>query len=562
MKLFNRIFTPTVLAWLFPLLLAIPNIALAFTERDPLLSKCTDIILPLGVYYLLMGISVSVGRTVLFCLPLMVFAAFQIVLLHLYGESIIAIDMFLNIATTNTKEVSELLSNLIIAIITVIIIYLPPIVWAIISLIRHKFYPSAMLRPLRLTGSALTLLGLILLAICYITLSSFSITRDIFPVNVISNMTEAVNRTIRTADYHYTSSSYTFSPRLSHDRDISELYVLVVGETSRADNWQLYGYDRPTNPRLSKRDGLSIFAKTLSESNTTHKSVPMMLSPLTSDNFGDSIYFTKGICAAFNEAGFNTAFFSNQQRNHSFIDFFANQAQTTEFIRDNNPGALDDRLVVRLKEFVDKSPADKLFVVLHCYGSHFNYRERYNDSNRKFTPDDASEASSMNRVELINAYDNSILFTDAVIDDLIAYIDSLDIPAAVIYTSDHGEDIFDDSRDRFLHASPTPTFSQIHVPLLVWTSHPYRSQFPEAVSILDNHTDQNVSSSASVFPTMLSLAGIISPKVDPGADLSSPYYTEPSRRYLNDYNEGVDLQEAGLRDFDFKKAKENNISTL
>lgn len=562
MKHFNRIFTPAALAWIFPLLLIIPNIVLAFTERDPLLSKVTDVILPLGVYYILMSITVVVGRAVLFCLPLMVLACFQIVLLYLYGESIIAIDMFLNIATTNTKEVSELLSNLIVAIITVLIIYLPPIIWAIMTLIRHSQCSTLALRRLRFTGFTLSSVGLILLLSCYIAIPSFSICRTIFPVNVISNMVEAVNRTIRTADYHYTSSSYTFSPRLTHQREMPELYVLVVGETSRADNWQLYGYDRPTNPRLSMRDGLNVFKKTLSESNTTHKSVPMMLSPLTSSNFGDSIYFTKGICDAFNEAGFNTAFFSNQQRNHSFIDFFAYQAQTTEFIRDEHPGSLDDELVAHLREFVGRSPADKLFVVLHSYGSHFNYRERYDDNSRKFLPDNASEASKQNRAELINAYDNTVVFTDAMLDNLISYVDSLAIPAAVVYTSDHGEDIFDDARGRFLHASPTPTFTQLHVPFVIWTSDAYRKSFPDIDSQLSRHSSDNVSSSASVFPTVLSLAGIVSPKVNPALDLTSPYYSEPSRHYLNDYNEAVGLEKAGFRNFDCDRAKENNISTL
>ena len=508
MKLFKRIFTPAVLAWIFPLLLIIPNIVLAFTERDPLLSKFTDVILPLGVYYLFMSITLSVGRAVLFCLPLMVFAAFQIVLLYLYGESIIAIDMFLNIATTNTKEVSELLSNLIVAIITVVIIYLPPIIWAIVCLIKHRICSRSVLRNLRATGFLMGSVGVMLVIICYIALPSFSVCRSIFPVNVISNMIEAVNRTIRTSDYHYTSSSYTVAPELTHNRKSPELYVLVVGETSRADNWQLYGYDRPTNPRLSRRDGLTVFEKTLSESNTTHKSVPMLLSPLNAENYGDSIYNVKGICDAFNEAGFNTAFFSNQQRNHSFIDFFAYQAQTTEFIRDEHPGSHDDELVAHLREFVDRSPADKIFVVLHCYGSHFNYHERYDSKCSHFTPDNASEASSQNRSELINAYDNSIVATDAMLDDLISYVDSLGLTSAVIYTSDHGEDIFDDERGRFLHASPTTTFSQIHVPLLIWTSDAYRDEYPEVIANLEAHSGDNVSSSASVFPTALSIAGI------------------------------------------------------
>ena len=565
MKLFNyditSPFTLRTPAWLFPLLLIIPNVLLAFTEPEPALSKLTDIVLPLGVYYLLMSLTTNVGRTVICSLPLMILAAFQIVLLYLYGESIIAIDMFLNVATTNVKEVSELLGNLIIAIITVIFIYLPPIIWAIILLVRKFRCARKDLRALRYTGGVLCTAGLILLMLSYILLPCYSVRRAVFPVNVTANMIEAIDRTIHTGRYHSLSASYSYDPVMTHSRDMREIYVVVVGETSRADNWQLYGYDRATNPRLSEREDLIVFRRPLSESNTTHKSVPMLLSPLNAKTFGDSIYFTKGICSAFNEAGFNTAFFSNQRRNHSFIDFYAYQAQTTDFIRDKRPDALDLDLAADLQEFISRSPSDKLFIVLHCYGSHFNYRERYDSSARMFTPDKASEASVENRSELVNAYDNTIIATDALIDNVISYLAGLDIPSALFYTSDHGEDIFDDERGRFLHASPTTTFTQLHVPFVVWISESYRLAFPEIVNNIEANSDLNISTSRSLFPTVMSVAGLGSPIVDASDDLSSAHYSEKPRLYLNDYNEAVPLATAGLRKYDFENAKKWNIST-
>lgn len=544
-----------------PFLLIIPNIALAFTEMDPVLSKMTDILLPLGVYMLLASVTTSVGITMLFATPLIFYSGFQIVLLYLYGESIMSVDMFLNIATTNSKEASELLSNLLVALLAVFIIYFPALIFGIICLIRQQHCSKRIIHRVRRYGLIVFSLGALLLIACYIILPRFSVRRNIFPVNVIANMIEAVNRTIDTTHYPSTSAPCSFSPTLTHDRDLREIYVLIIGETSRADNWQLYGYERPTNPRLSERDGLIVFGKSLSESNTTYKSVPMLLSPLTAETFGYSIYYTKGICSAFNEAGFNTAFISNQQRNHSFIDFFANQAQTTEFIKDNEPGSLDDHLVEHLTTFIERSPAEKIFVILHCYGSHFNYHERYSPAYRIYTPDGASEASIENRQELINAYDNSIIFTDYVIDQVISAVDSLDIPAAVMYTSDHGEDIFDDDRERFLHSSPTTTFTQLHVPFLVWFSDSYRAAFPGAYYYTASNSSANVSTTRSVFPTMLTIAGIASPYVKSSDDLTSTQYREPPRFYLNDYNEAVNLKQAGFKQNDFEKAQKYHIST-
>lgn len=468
--------------------------------------------------------------------------------------------MFLNVATTNFKEVSELLSSLIEAIITVIAIYLPPIIWAIILIVRKYTCSDRCRQIIGKIGIAVSATGLVMLIVCLVSVPGFKITRNIFPVNVISNMIEAVNRSVKTTQYLSTSKNYRYDATSIHDKNMPELYILVIGETSRADNWQLYGYERPTNPRLSERNDIVVFSKTLSESNTTHKSVPMLLSPLTSDNFGDSIYYTKGICEAFNEAGYNTAFFSNQQRNHSFIDFFANQAKTTEYIKDEDPDARDSKLVEKMVEYIKNNNGQKTFIVLHCYGSHFDYQERYGEEFKLFTPDYTVDASSKNRQELVNAYDNTILFTDAVLDSIISYVEALGIPAVVAYTSDHGEDIYDDDRGRFLHASPTTTFTQIHVPMIFWASQAYYTNFTDQINTLSDNSGIDVSSSSSLFPTMLSLAGINSHHVNYTLDLSSKKFKTAKRKYLNDYNETVSLSQAGFKSEDKNNAKQNNIS--
>ena len=86
----------------------------------------------------------------------------------------------------------------------------------------------------------------------------------------------------------------------------------MIGEASRAANWELYGYDRPTNPRLKALgDEIVVFRNMLTQSNTTHKSVPMILSSVRT-NEHDELFRRKGLPALFNEAGFRTWFLSNQ----------------------------------------------------------------------------------------------------------------------------------------------------------------------------------------------------------------------------------------------------------
>lgn len=560
-NILSKIFSANSLVWIFPFLLIVPNIILDITEYSSPLVKITNILLPLGVYLTLMSMSRNSGRTSLFLFPVLFYAAFQIVLIYLYGESIISVDMFINMATTNVSEATELLGNLAIAIITVVFLYIPPIVWAIILISKHRKATTANLRQARIYGGVILTTGVIMLILCYCLVKTFNISRDIFPVNVINNTITAVKRTAATEKYYSTSSNFTYKATSGRDASEKEIYVLVIGETSRADNWQLFGYNRPTTPRLAQRlDNMVIFPKTLSESNTTHKSVPLLLSWCTAENFGDSIFTSKSLVSAFNEAGYHTAFLSNQGRNHSFIDFFAREAQTTEFLHDDSKHHFDSELIAPMKKFIANSPSDKILVVLHTYGSHFNYKDRYPENYAYFTPDDNSEATASNRPELMNAYDNTIRYTDAVLDSVISVVEEQDCAAAVMYLSDHGEDIFDDPRGRFLHASPVPTFEQLHVPMFVWTSTAFSETHPDLVEAMKQHSGKNVTSSRVVFDTMLALAGINTPYADAAKALCSPLYHRGKRTYLNDYNEGVDLHHSGFRSYDFDELKKHSIS--
>ncbi|MDE6453160.1 MAG: lipid A phosphoethanolamine transferase [Muribaculaceae bacterium] len=552
-----------LLMWLFPFLLIVPNVALCFTEHYSAAACAAGVTLPLGVYLLLCALSKNIGRSVLLLTPISIYAAFQIVLLFLYGGSIIAIDMFLNVVTTNVGEATELLANLGTAITVVVALYLPPIVLAIISCCRHLHTADAARSRALAAGLSLAAAGIASLAAAYVGTPGYSATRQLFPVNVAHNTVSAIARFHATRAYPSTSASFSYDAHSERPDTLREVYVLVIGETCRADNWQLLGYDRPTNPRLSKREGLVAFGRALSESNTTHKSVPLMLSPLTAETFGDSIYTVRSIFEAFREAGFATAFFSNQQRNRSFIDFFGEQADTCVFIADNPAAERSDSLLVpMLERFLRQSPARKKFVVLHTYGSHFNYADRYPASCRHFTPDNNAEASAANRSVLINAYDNTIVAADAMLDNTILALSKLPdtTAAAMLFVPDHGEDIFDDYRGRFLHASPTPTYWQIHVPMLMWTSPAHRSMYPAHTAAAIANSGKDVASSRAVFDTMLSLAGIVCNHSRPRRALTSPYYRTEPRMYLNDYNEGVALESAGMRQPDFEMLKAKGIS--
>ena len=551
--------------WVFPLLLIVPNAVLSITESMPWSAAIANVALPLGIYYLLMAWTRKAGRSILLFFPIIFFAAFQIVLLWLYGRSIIGVDMLLNVVTTNSGEVAELLDNLIAPLLIITILYVLPIVWAIVAMIKKKRIPEQSLRHGRIAGGALTVAGAVMVGVSYASVPNYDMDNDLFPVNVVYNVETAVRRTIRTNNYAFTSGIFRYDAESIHDPEQKEVYVMVIGETGRAQNWQLLGYNRETTPRLCATDSLIGFSRALTESNTTHKSVPMLMSTLSAQTF-DSIYGRKCVISAFKEAGFKTAFLSMQRYNHSFIDFFGMEADTTDFIRERSADdaiLYDADLFDATRQFVESADAEKLLVVLHTYGSHFNYRERYPQKFAHFQPDDAPEASPRYRDRLVNAYDNSIRYTDHLLGSLICYLDSLpETDCAMIYASDHGEDIFDYGSGRFLHASPVPSFHQLHVPMILWMSGNYRAHHPEKWIAAHAHRDMNVSTSESMANTLLDVAGVATPYCDHAKSLASASYTEPERVYLNDRNESIPLQNAGLNKIDSELLEVNGLYNI
>ena len=539
----------------------IPCILLVFTEPYSFMGKVILVTFPLGMYLFVFSWLKNIGLMQLILIPQLIFNAFQIVLFYLFGESVIAVDMFLNLVTTNSSEALELLDNLTPAIIAVIILYVPALILGTISIVRKRKLTAEFIRRERKRASIVFGISLLSLAGAYMQDPGYELKSDLYPLNVCYNVGLAFQRTALTQNYHRTSKDFTFHALPTHPKEKREVYVMVVGETSRALNWQLYGYERETNPLLSRQPGLIAFPKVLTESNTTHKSVPMLMSDATACNY-DSIYHQKGIITAFKEAGFRTAFFSNQRYNHSFIDFFGMEADTYDFIKEDsvsssyNPS--DDELLKLVEQELAKG-ATKQFIVLHTYGSHFNYRERYPSESAFFTPDYPMEAERKYRDNLVNAYDNSIRYTDGFLSRLIHMLEKQQIDAAMLYTSDHGEDIFDDSRHLFLHASPVPSYYQLHVPFLIWMSDNYLETYPEYWDTAIDNKDKNVSSSSSFFPTMLSLAGIETPYRDDSQSVTAPHYVLKPRVYLNDHNEPRPLDDLGMKKQDFQMLEKRNI---
>lgn len=553
---------PRMLYFGFVAALLLPNVALCFTEHQwSVWARVCNFLMPLAAYAALSASSRQLGRTVWLLFPLVFLAAFQLVLIYLFGGSIIAVDMFLNLVTTNPGEALELLDNLMPAVLGVFIVYVPILVWAGWIWARKQMLDVAFLHCQRKRALVGLWIGGLCTAggICWD--EDYELKSELYPLNVCYNLYLAVERAGQSAAYPETSKDFTFQAKSTHDATLPEVYVLVIGETARASNFGLYGYERETTPLLEKTDGLLAFPDVLTQSNTTHKSVPMLLSAVTADHY-DHICRQKGILTAFKEAGFHTAFFSNQLPNHSFIDYFGEEADDWMFIKQTaaeGENLSDDRLLALVESKLEERHR-KLFIVLHMYGSHFNYRERYSTGQSFFKPDSLTDAHVENRPYLVNAYDNTIRHTDYFLATLVQYLQQSESVSALLYTSDHGEDLYDDTRQRFLHASPIPTYYQLHVPFLVWASPAYRMAYPKEIAALQMNLTRPVSSNATVFPTMLQLAGIVSPYREDSLSVASMNYRVGRRHYLNDHNEPRPLDKIGLHALDVQQLKQRGLA--
>ena len=548
--------------------LLLPNIALCYTECLAPWACGVNVLLPLSLYMLFFSVAKRPGKMIWWAFIFVFFAAFQLVLLYLFGTGVIAVDMFLNLVTTNPGEAMELLDNLAPAVVGVFVVYLPLLILGGVNIRRDSRLSVSFQQRVRHWAMQIGAIGLFCLLASYLVVDGHRMRNQLYPVNVCYNLYLAFERNAASENYREASRDFKFDARSEHSATAPEVYVMVVGETARAHNFSLYGYPRNTNPLLFKTPGIKAFPNVTTQSNTTHKSVPMLLSAASAEDF-ERLFHEKGILAAFKEAGFHTVFISNQLPNHSFIDFLGEQADEHYFLKKEDASQgnhYDEDLLQKLDEILPLADASssahyhyryrKLFVVLHSYGSHFNYQERYPRSFAYFKPDSKSEAKPENRRDLLNAYDNTIRYTDYILHGIVERLQKwegvqtktdgvYDQPtSAMLYTSDHGENIFDDERSLFLHAAPKASDYELHVPFIIWTSAGFSKQYPDILKALGENRSKQVQSSLSAFHTMLGIGGIQTRYRLDEYSVASGKYHPTKLLYLDDHDEAIPQEDA------------------
>lgn len=307
-------------------------------------------------------------------------------------------------------------------------------------------------------------------------------------------------------------------------RPKKSLMVFVVGETARADHFSLNGYARETNPELKKLDILN-FTQVHSCGTSTAVSVPCMFSMFPRTDYSDKKGKTyEGLLDVMQRAGVQVLWLENNSDCKGTCLRVPNKdipkTQPSEFCDGNN--CLDESLLVGLQAYID-SLKDNAIIVLHSDGSHGpEYFDRYPKAMERFQPVcHTNQLGSCSKDELVNVYDNTILYTDHFLSKVIGVLqqnqDKYD--TSMIYVSDHGESLGENGV--YLHAAPYAIApeAQVHVPMVMWFGKSTLGDAAVDRGCLQAKRDDKDLSHDYMFHSVLGLFGVQTSVYEPKLDI-------------------------------------------
>ena len=432
---------------------------------------------------------------------------------------VITPDQIQNMLQTDAREVRDLWSMRL-AIWTLGFVIFPlGIVWML------KIQPASPGRQIVQKGlSSVVSLGLILgLLFCFYVdyAAIFREHRD------LKGMLSPQNSIASTLSYYKKKAPKANLPLVAFGEDAHllqqaqmqehpKLMVLVVGETARAESFALNGYARNTNPELSKLAVIN-FNQVSSCGTATAVSVPCMFSGMPREAYDEQLAsYREGLLDIAQRAGYQVTWIDNNSGCKGACDRvqkYQIPAQLKQKWCDAGGECFDEILVDSLKHYLahlDKNNQKPQLIVLHQMGSHGPaYFKRSKTPYQPFQPTCNSNAiQGCSTEELKNSYDNSIVYTDHVLAQIIKTLkQQTQYQTGFWYLSDHGESTGE--HGLYLHGAPysmAPT-QQTHVPMLMWFSDTWQQYNARQLSCLKIQTGQ-ARSQDHLFPSLLSLLDI------------------------------------------------------
>ena len=302
------------------------------------------------------------------------------------------------------------------------------------------------------------------------------------------------------------------------------LLVLAIGETVRPANFGLSGYTRQTTPELSQLD-LLVYPRVQACGTSTEVSVPCMFAPVGRRDYDEKrIRGEQSLLHVLQRVGINVLWIDNQSGCKGVCEGLPQERLAGDFdpVLCDGEHCLDGVMLPRLAAAVAATRGD-LVVVLHLLGNHGPaYSRRYPAEFRKFEPTcDSAELTDCSQAEIVNAYDNAVLYTDHVLALVVRYLEAqTDRNAGLIYVSDHGESLGE--AGMYLHGLPykIAPATQKEVPMVAWLSRNLEQATRIDHACLRKGTGDDVAHD-HLFHSVLGLLGVQTTLREPDLDLFS-----------------------------------------
>lgn len=301
------------------------------------------------------------------------------------------------------------------------------------------------------------------------------------------------------------------------------LFIFVLGETARAKNFSLNGYGQKTNPLMSQ-EAVFNFTDFYSCGTATAYSLPCIFSPLGRYEFRPSrAKRSEGLLDVLNRAGVEVLWRDNQSGCKGTCDRVPNERMRNLKVEGlcEDGECFDMVMLEGLQNHIDQTTGD-MFIVLHQMGSHGPaYYKRYPKEFAVFTPEcETGQLQQCTKEELVNTYDNTILYTDYFLSEVVALLkeNNEQYNTAMMYVSDHGESLGENNI--YLHGMPylIAPDEQKHVPFMTWFSDSFMEKVGLTPADLKKREDENLSQDI-IFHTVIGAMGVKTKLYDRELDL-------------------------------------------
>lgn len=383
---------------------------------------------------------------------------------------------------TNNSEVSDFINTY-----GAFNVYIKLFLLIILPFILLCFLPSYSLK-IKVKSWKFILLSIIIFTVLILTLPRDYVQREIRPVYLSNTYKQVlVDKKLFIENIKNINHEDFGEIKINSISD-NNTYILVIGESADRNRYSLYNYNRDTSPYLSKiKDELFLFDDVISPHAHTSPALELILTFGDLRN-NDLKYKYGSIIDFFNSAGFKTFWISNQYKYGSYDSGYsaiANAADEKIYIntnswQSNKTNYYDEQLVIELEKVLKENYGNK-FIILHLFGSHSPYNNRYPEKFNVYKSNqylaNISPDSKYANVMKYNAYDNSIIYTDYVLKKLIDVLKQENINGYMLYFSDHGEDAGSTDKNVFYgHNESISSKPMYEIPFILWLSNKYKQE--------------------------------------------------------------------------------------